>query len=57
MPDKYRLLEYNPPLIMNEIIVFWDELVNLGNLYEEIIREKHLPSIFSHIMRQYDEKY
>jgi len=53
-PDKYKILEYNPPLITNEIKVFWDNLVNLGNLYEEIIREKNLPSKFSYIMQQYE---
>ena len=52
--ERYSIFEHNPPLIIHDITTCWDRLVNLGDIYEEIVREKNLPTLFSKIMKEYD---
>ncbi|WP_143565483.1 MULTISPECIES: DUF4365 domain-containing protein [unclassified Sporosarcina] len=52
--ESDSIYEHNPPLILHDITACWDRLVNLEDMYEEIVREKNLPTLFSEIMKDYD---
>ncbi|HDR7590572.1 hypothetical protein BW899_09275 [Bacillus mycoides] len=44
IPEINPDFQWTPPLIIIEIKTFWDRLVNLSEMYEEICREWNLPT-------------
>lgn len=50
IPEVLPDFQYTPPRLVIDIQTFWDRLVNLSEIHEEIWREKYLPTFLGDLL-------